>query len=52
VEPQPPNAITVFCSYSHRDEDLRKELDKHIKILERRGVIAVWHDRMIGAGKS
>jgi tetratricopeptide (TPR) repeat protein len=51
VEPQPPNTIKVFCSYSHRDEDLRKELDKHIKILERRGVIAVWHDRKIGAGE-
>ena len=48
---QPTNTIEVFCSYSHRDEDLREELDKHIKILERRGVIAVWHDRKIGAGK-
>ena len=51
MEPQPPNAVTVFCSYSHRDEDLREELDKHIKLLERRGVISVWHDRKIGAGE-
>ncbi|HEV2799655.1 MAG TPA: tetratricopeptide repeat protein [Pyrinomonadaceae bacterium] len=48
---QPTQAIEVFCSYSHRDEDLRKELDKHIKILERRGVIAVWNDRKIEPGE-
>jgi tetratricopeptide (TPR) repeat protein len=51
VVTQPTQAIKVFCSYSHEDEDLRKELDKHIKILERRGVITVWHDRMIVAGE-
>jgi tetratricopeptide (TPR) repeat protein len=44
--------IKVFCSYSHTDEDLRKELDKHIKILERREVIDVWHDRRIEAGEA
>jgi tetratricopeptide (TPR) repeat protein len=51
VRPQPPNAIKVFCSYSHVDEPLRKELEKHIKILERQGLMAVWHDRKIGAGE-
>jgi tetratricopeptide (TPR) repeat protein len=51
VEPQPPNTIKVFCSYSHIDEALRKELEKHIKILERRSLIAVWRDRKIGAGE-
>ncbi|HYO62905.1 MAG TPA: toll/interleukin-1 receptor domain-containing protein, partial [Pyrinomonadaceae bacterium] len=50
MEPQPSKSVEVFCSYSHRDEDLRKELDKHVKILERRGVVNVWHDRRIGAG--
>lgn len=51
MEPQPPSVIKVFCSYSHIDEALRKELEKHIKILERRSLIAVWHDRKIGAGE-
>jgi tetratricopeptide (TPR) repeat protein len=51
TSPYSARHIGIFCSYSHRDEDLRKELDKHIKILERRGVISVWHDRKIDAGE-
>jgi hypothetical protein len=42
--------VSVFVSYSHADEGLRKELGKHLRVLERQGVIATWHDRMIGAG--
>ena len=51
TEPQLTGAVEVFYSYSHKDEDLRKELEKHLKILERRGVITGWHDRKIGAGE-
>ncbi|MHB1400679.1 MAG: toll/interleukin-1 receptor domain-containing protein, partial [Trichloromonadaceae bacterium] len=40
----------VFFSYSHRDEVLRDELEKHLSILRRQGFIEVWHDRRIGAG--
>lgn len=50
VNPQPSSAVSVFVSYSHADESLRKELGKHLRVLERQGVIATWHDRMIGAG--
>ena len=32
------------------NEDLRKELGKHLSVLERQGIITTWHDRMIGAG--
>ncbi|MCW3074623.1 MAG: hypothetical protein JWP69_1692 [Flaviaesturariibacter sp.] len=42
--------ITVFFSYSHKDEELRNELDKHLSILKRQGVIDVWHDRCIIGG--
>src|SRR5512135_1983553 len=42
--------IEVFVSYSHRDDDLREELLRHLSILRRQGVIAGWHDRLIGAG--
>ena len=42
--------VEVFFSYSHRDEDLRDELAKHLSILQRRGVIDAWHDRAIEAG--
>ncbi len=43
-------AVKVFISYSHKDEDLRKDLDAHLKILERQGYISPWHDRKIEAG--
>jgi hypothetical protein len=43
--------VTVFFSYSHRDEDLRDELEIHLAALKRQGVIETWHDRRIGAGK-
>lgn len=43
-------AISVFVSYSHHDEKLRIELANHLSVLERQGLIATWHDRMIGPG--
>ena len=45
-----PAAIKLFCSYSHRDEPLRDELAKHLKPIERQGLVRSWHDREIGAG--
>jgi hypothetical protein len=42
--------IELFISYSHRDETLRQQLDKHLAPLKRQGVISVWHDRQIEAG--
>jgi O-acetyl-ADP-ribose deacetylase (regulator of RNase III) len=42
--------ITVFISYSHKDQELREELEKHLTILRRQGVIKTWHDRRITAG--
>ena len=48
--PQANSAVSVFVSYSHADQDLRRELGKHLSVLERQGIIATWHDRMIGAG--
>jgi formylglycine-generating enzyme required for sulfatase activity len=37
--------IKLFCSYSHKDEELRNELAEHLFPLERAGLIEVWHDR-------
>ena len=42
--------LELFYSYSHRDEELRDELEKHLTILRRQGVIRDWHDRKITAG--
>lgn len=48
---QPENRmIEVFFSYAHEDEKLRDELAKHLRLLERQGVIKAWYDRDISAG--
>lgn len=44
--------VKVFFSYSHKDENLRNELEIHLSTLKRQGIIQTWHDRRIGAGKS
>ena len=43
--------IEVFFSYSHKDEGLRDELERHLTMLKRLDKIAAWHDRRVGAGK-
>jgi len=43
-------SIEIFLSYAHEDEKLCKELEKHLSILERQGIINIWHDRNINAG--
>jgi len=44
-------ALRVFISYSHKDEMLRNELETHLKLLQRQGLISVWTDRKIAAGE-
>ena len=41
----------LFYSYAHEDEDLRDELAKHLKLLERQGILSSWHDRAIEPGQ-
>jgi hypothetical protein len=43
--------LRLFISYSHKDENFRKQLGDHIALLHRDGVIAAWHDRQITAGQ-
>lgn len=43
--------LTLFFSYSHRDQNLRDELEIHLAMLKREGVISTWHDGRISAGK-
>lgn len=40
----------LFISYAHTDEDLRKELGKHLMSLKRLGQITTWYDRLILPG--
>lgn len=42
----------IFFCYSHKDESLRDELEKHLKMMERQGLIINWHDRRIVPGKN
>src|SRR5437868_10672357 len=43
-------SIQVFLAYAHEDEHLLKELENHLALLLRQGVITTWHDRNISAG--
>ncbi len=42
--------ISLFFSYSHKDEAFRNELENHLAVLKREGVIEAWHDRRVDAG--
>src|ERR1041384_3139221 len=44
------SAVRVFISYSSADESLRKELDQHLSLLKREGVLETWTFRDIDAG--
>jgi hypothetical protein len=44
------DSVSVFFSYSHKDEELRNALDVHMAPLRRGKLISSWHDRKIGAG--
>lgn len=43
--------VKIAFSYSHADEALRNELEKHLSALKRQGLIDTWHDRRILAGQ-
>ena len=49
IEPS-SGPVTLFYSYAHEDEELRNELNKHLHLLERQGLITSWYDREIRAG--
>jgi hypothetical protein len=46
----PTTPMELFYSYSHVDEPLRKELEKHLSLLKRQEYLTGWHDRDISAG--
>ncbi|MEP6676582.1 MAG: toll/interleukin-1 receptor domain-containing protein [Ferruginibacter sp.] len=47
----PEKKLKVFISYSHEDEDMKTELDKHLIMLKRSDKIEVWQDRQLIAGQ-
>ncbi len=46
------SSVEIFFSYAHEDEIWRIELEKHLGSLQRRRLIATWHDRNISAQQS
>lgn len=44
--------VRVVFSYSHKNEELRDQLETHLKLLSHRGLISTWHDRKILAGEN
>jgi hypothetical protein len=40
----------LFFSYSHKDEKLRDQLETHLAVLKREGLVTTWHDRRILSG--
>ena len=40
-----------FFSYSHDDEALRNQLEKHLASLKHEGLVDSWHDRRLVAGE-
>jgi hypothetical protein len=42
--------VRIFYSYSHKDWQHTLTLKKHLSLLQRRGIIEIWHDREIRPG--
>jgi len=54
-KPTPPvnkEPIGIFVSYSRRDTPFREQLESHLKLLQRQGIVDVWHDGRIAAGEA
>lgn len=43
-------SISVFISYSHKDESFKETLEEHLSLFKRQGLITTWNDRDILAG--
>lgn len=55
-QPKPTPAVAgkrtrVFLSYAHADESWRKQVAQQLGVLEKQGLLDLWDDRKIGAGK-
>jgi len=44
------SALEVFCCYARKDEEILKDLKKHLKLLVRQNIISVWNDADISPG--
>jgi TIR domain len=51
MDEQSKAIANIFISYAHADEDLKKELDKYLKVLKRSSKIQSWNDRDLIPGQ-
>src|SRR5947209_11509620 len=42
--------VKIFFCYAHEDEVLLNQLKRHLRPLQRQGLVDLWHDREISAG--
>lgn len=42
--------VKIFICYARKDERLLDKLKKHLRLLQNKGLIDLWHDRNISAG--
>jgi hypothetical protein len=47
---RPVLPLRLFWSYARKDTHLREQLAMHLKLLQRRGLVASWHDGLVGPG--
>ena len=43
-------SIEVLCCYSRTDEKWLRKVETHLSLLQRQGLISLWHDRLIVPG--
>ncbi len=43
--------LRLFFAYSHVDQEFRDDLETHLTMLKRQGLLEAWHDRRITAGE-
>lgn len=44
-------SLEVFFCYAQQNEDMRNQLEKHLRIMQRQGLIIAWNDSKIDAGR-
>jgi len=48
--PSTPKPVTIFYSYSHKDEKYRDDLASSLALMKRQGLIREWYDRDLVPG--
>ena len=43
--------MKIFISYSHKDEEWKNKLEKHLRVFELEGILESWSDRKIDTGE-